>query len=888
MPNEPAGPVHLVPRRAAAWFEPAWRDLWVGHLGRLTGAANRRQAATVQVRYRLALAWLVLDCWRLSVFDRSQSASATTTPKPREPFQMFASDVRHSVRRLIREPGFTLATGLTLALGVGANVAVFAVVEAVLLRPLPYDAPHQLVVIRNRDQQTGVTKPDVAIGDAVDLAGRQSAFSAVGGYAAGQATVFGEGEPFQVHALRLTSGAFKALGVRPAVGRGLTDADSRVGAGPVMLLGYDLWLRRFGGDSSIVGRSIKVGQETRLVVGVAPRNFGFPPSGTTDLILSGSLPEAAPAARKEDWTFMLARLKPGASVAAATANLGMIAGQLERDFPATNRASTYYAVSLRDEVVGNTRTALILLLGAVAAVLLIACVNVANLMLARSVGRQREMAVRLSLGAGRNRIAAQMLVESLVLVSASAAVGVGFAHFGARALVAMIPSSVGIAGLAEIGINPTVLGFTLLLTVVTALGFGLVSTLATASDGTARTLMAGRAGMISRGARRASAVLVAGEMAFAVVLLIGAGLILRSFAGLLSTDPGFRVDQVATVALGLPADRYDSLPAREAFYQRAFEAIRAVPGVLEVGAAVVTPLTGNHWTTSFERTGYPVPPGERAPLVGWQVASGGYFKALAIPLKAGRFFDQRDRPGNPPAVIISEALRRQFFGTENPIGTTINDGDERIEIVGVVGDIRRAGLAEEPRPDLYFPFERSPSQGITLFIRTEGDPARATSGIHGALRSIEPSVVLLQSRTMADIASDSVQVTRLMLWLLGIFALIALALAVVGIYGVISYLIRQRTREIGTRLALGASRSAILWMVMRQGALIVGTGAAIGLIVGVLAARTLESMLYGVTAADPLVVAGATTVLILTALAGCYVPARRAASVDPAITLTVT
>ncbi len=354
-----------------------------------------------------------------------------------------------------------------------------------------------------------------------------------------------------------------------------------------------------------------------------------------------------------------------------------------------------------------------------------------------------------------------------------------------------------------------------------------------------------------------------------------------------STDPGFRVDHVATVAIGLPAERYDSLPSREAFYRRAFESIRAVPGVIEVGVAVVVPLTGNHWTASFNRTGHPVPPGERAPLVGWQVASGGYFKALGIPLKAGRFFDERDRPGNPPGVIISESLGRQFFGTENPIGTTINDGDERIEIVGVVGDIRRAGLAEEPRPDLYFPFERSPSQGITLFIRTEGDPALARPGIQAALRSVEPNVVIQSPRSMAEIASDSVQVTRLMLWLLGIFALIALVLAAVGIYGVISYLIRQRTREIGTRLALGASRSTILWMVMRRGALIVGTGATIGLVVGLVAARTLESMLYGVSAADPLVVAGAMAVLILTALAGCYVPARRAASVDPAITLTV-
>jgi putative ABC transport system permease protein len=379
--------------------------------------------------------------------------------------------------------------------------------------------------------------------------------------------------------------------------------------------------------------------------------------------------------------------------------------------------------------------------------------------------------------------------------------------------------------------------------------------------------------------------LVVAEIALAVVLLMGAGLILRTMAGLLAVDPGFRLDGVMTVQLALPADRYGTPEARQGFYEQAFGALAAVPEVQETGAAVVMPLTGNNWTVPFERADRPVPPGERPPDVGWQLASGGFFRALRIPLVDGRLFDGRDRPGSPPVVIVSDAVRRRFFGDADAVGQSIRLGGETAEIVGVVGDIRRAGLDDDLRADMYFPFEQAYGGQITLFTRTSGDPAAAQAGIRSAIRGIEPDAALTEERTLAEVASESVRITSLVLWLLAGFAAIALTLAAVGIYGVMSYVVGQRTREIGTRMALGAVRSDILWLVMRQGMAIAVTGTALGLVAGLAASRSLRSILYGVSVADPLVLGGAAVVLVLTTLAACYLPARRAVAVDPARTL---
>jgi putative ABC transport system permease protein len=810
----------------------------------------------------------------------------TTTPaRPTERTLAVAYNLRHGFRRLVREPAFTAAAVLTLALGVGANVAVFAVVEAVLLRPLGYADADRLVILNHRDQRTGITKEFIAMGDYVDIVARQSSFEVVAGYGSWQAMTLGDGEPYRVPVLGAAPGLLEALRVRPILGRTIQPEDSRPDAAPVMLLGHELWKTRFGGDPAVVGRSVHVNQQDRTIVGVAPSGFQFPPTATTGLILPQTIPVTAPTQRKNGWIFAVARLKPGRTVEDGSADLAKVSRQLEQEYPQQNQASTYYAVSLRDALVGNTKPALVLLLAAVGVVLLIACANVANLLLARSLARRREMALRTALGAGRSRLAAQLLSESLALAVVASIVGVLFANWGARALVSLVPASVNVPGLSDINVNGPVLAFALGLTALTTVAFGLVAMTTVRLEGAAAILVGGGRLSMSGAARRAASALVIAEVALAVVLLVGAGLIVRTFSELLSVDPGFRVDRVMTMEIGIPADRYKDVEARAGYYRRAFATLRALPGVQEVGAAVVTPLTGNNWTVPFERPEQPVASGERAPDVGWQVASGPYFRALDIPLLAGRLFDERDRPDSPPVVIVSEAIQKRFFTNESAIGKRVKTGDETSEIVGVVGDIRRAGLRDDPRADMYFPFERGPNNQITLFVRTSGDPDRAVPALQSALKSVDSRTVVESTQSLAAIASESVRTTKLVLWLLGIFAATALILAAVGIYGVMSYVVRQRTREIGTRIALGATRHDILWLVMREGVLIAAGGTIAGLLIGLAATRSLTSILYGVSASDPATLAVAATVLMATIMAACYLPARRAASVDPARTL---
>jgi putative ABC transport system permease protein len=859
-------------------FEPALLDLRIANLRR-GGARGTAPIRTLG---------LFFECWRLQLSELLRSRhSSSPIPAPRkERLSMFLYHLRHAFRLLWREPSFTLAALLTLALGVGANVAVFAVVEAVLLSPLPYRDAGRLVILNHRDTKTGIAKEYIAIGDYVDITQRQSSFQSLGGYGNQQVTVSGLGDPFRVSTLYATPGLLETLGVHPALGRLLQANDGRKGATPVVVLGYEMWQNRFASDPHIVGRGVKVGPVEWQVIGVAPPGFRFPPNTPTELIAPMAMPLQAPAARKSDWTLAVARLKPNGTVQQANANLASISSHLAKEYPQSNQASEYFAVSLRDALVGNTKPALVLMLAAVSVVLLIACVNVANLLLARSLARRREMAVRTALGAGRGRLILQLLSESLALALIAGCLGVAIASWGSRALVALVPKSVSVPGLAEVHINRGALAFSLGISVITAIAFSLVSAFTLKGESASGALVAPTRVTMGARARRAASALVVAEVALAIVLLIGAGLILRSFSRLLAVDPGFRTDRLMTMDIQIPADRYRAPAAQRAFYDRAFAELKSLPLVREAGAAVVVPLTGNNWTTSFERADQPATPGERPPEVGWQLASEGYFKALRIPLLAGRLFNAQDTENTKPVVLISEAIQRRFFSHEPAVGREIKMGKARMEIVGVVGNIRRAGLRDEPRADMYFAFEANPSNQITLFIRTATEPTSALSALQAALHNIEPNIVVTSSRSMEDVVNESVQVTHLMLWLLGVFAATALALSAVGIYGVMSYVVRQRTREIGTRVALGATSHDILWMVMRQGAVIAGLGAAIGLAAGLAAARLLNSILYGISASDPLTLAGAAVLLIATTMAACYLPARRASHVDPARTLS--
>jgi len=885
----------LLPRRITAdAFEPAWEDLRIAYLTRRQRIRSTLGRAALLVAYGCLAVLLFLDCWRLAILDSTPSQTATSTrrplaitePKQTERFHMVLYLIRHAFRQLVREPAFTVAALLTLALGVGANAAVFAVVEAVLLRPLPYPTADNLVILNHRDKRTGITKEFIAMGDYVDLAARQTVFEAISAWGRGQTSLIDRDDPYRVDLLGVGPNTLDILRVRPILGRSLNADDARENAPPVMMLGYDTWKKRYGADPTIIGRVIRLEQSERQVVGVAPEGFTFPPNATTDIILPFQLPTVAPAQRKNGWTFVVARLRPGRTLQDAGTNLAAISRQLEKEFPQQNLASEYFPLGLRTALAGNTKPALLLLFAAVGVVLLIACANVANLLLARSLGRRREMSVRLALGAGGGRLALQLLTESLALALVAGTAGVLMAYWGAHALVALLPQSGNVPGLDDVRINGRVLAFTLGIVVLTTLVFGLVAALSVRSEKAIGVLNASRGSSMGAKARRATSTLVVAEVALAIVLLVGAGLILRSFAALLAVDPGFRTDNVMTMSLQLPGNRYRERAARDGFYTQAFSQLKAIPGVQEVGTAAVTPLTGNNWTSPFERPEQPVSAGERPPEVGWQLASNGYFKALQIPLVAGRLFDDRDLPNAPPVVIVSEAIQKRFFPNETAVGKRVKlQSNQTAEIVGVVGNIRRAGLRDEPRADMYFPFERNKPGQTTLFVRTVSSPEKALPAIKAAIARLEPNAFVSDEQTLAHVASESERVTRVVLWLLGVFAVTSLALAAIGIYGVMSYAVRQRTREIGTRIALGATRANIVWLVLRQGAAIAAIGTVVGLATGLGTTRFLSSIMYGVKGTDPLTLGAAVVLLVITIMLACYVPARRAASVDPAKTL---
>ena len=814
---------------------------------------------------------LFLQCWRFA---------------PAEVLTMLLHDIRHALRLLVREPGFTVAAVLTLALGIGANVSVFTVVNAALIRPLPYPEADRLVLLQHRDRRTGIAKQFVAMGDFVDLRRRQQAFESIAAYGAGPQTVFHVGDPFDVLVLHASPDLLDLLRVRPALGRAFTAGDGKAGAAPVTMLSHEVWQEHFAGDPAVVGRMIQLGQIQRQVIGIAPRGFRFPANHRTGAIIPAAIPADTPAVRKSGWWYAAARLKPGTTIEQAQAEVTAISRQLEAEFPADNEGSEYGVRSLREMMIGDTRPALLLLLAAVGAVLLIACVNVANLLVARAIGRRQEMAVRVALGAGRGRLLIQSLVESLVLAVIAAGVGILIARGTTPALVSLVPSSVNLPGLTGVGVDRTVLVFTAAITVLTTLVFGAIAAFGIRFDHAAGAMVNPGRVTARASARRASAALVVVETALAIVLLTGAGLVLRSFARLVSVDPGFSTDRVMTMDIVLPAARYENAAARAAFYTRAFEALRRVQTIESVGSATVVPLTGNNWTVPFDRADQPVPRGQRAPDVGWQAATAGYFTTLGIPLREGRLFAPTDRPGGPTVVIISEAIRDRFFPGESPIGRRILGDDGGAEIIGVVGNIRRAALTDPPRADLYFPGEQGPQLTTSLFIRTTGDPRSSVADVRSALRSIEPLIVIRDIQTMDEVARRSVQVTSLALRLLGLFAAIALTLASVGIYGVMSYAVRQRTHEIGTRLALGATQSSILWLIMRDGIRVAAIGAALGLAISFGAARANRALLFDTSPADPVTLLGATVVLMFVAMLACYVPARRATHLDPRQSLT--
>lgn len=863
-------------------YEPARRDL---HNDAARVAHERGERGLTRVaRFRLTCAeWLLwLDCWRQLRHIRRDSIRFS-----QEPMTMIRYHLRHAVRLLWRDKTLTAAAVLTLALGLGANVAVFSVVEAVLLRPLPYPQAEDLVIVRHRDRNTGVTKAFIARGDFIDLAAKQQVFESLDSYGEAQGELQGPNGQINVRALIVSPGLASTLRARAVAGRMFEPADGRPDAAPVMMLSQSTWVTHFGSDPSVIGRMIRLGGADRQVIGIAPDTFRFPPTVSADVVLPIRIPVAAPAQRRSGWHFAVGRLKPGVTVAQADAHLAALSAEFEQTHPTQNVGSLYYAVTLRDDLVGSSKSALLLILAAVGLVLLVACANVANLLLARAIGRRPEMALRSTLGAGRRQLAVQLFAESLILGLVGMAAALGVAYFGVPALVALVPPSVVVPGLEEAGLNISVLAYASLATLATTIIFSLVGLATTGRHPGSDVLASASRSGVSRQTRRWSSGLVVAEIAFAAVLMVGAGLVLHSFAKLLAVDPGFKTDGVLMLDMGLPGARYQEIESRQTFYRRAFESLTSSALVESAGAAAVTPLTGNAWTAPFERVDRRVPAGQRPPEVGWQSATRGYFEALRIPLKSGRLFDANDVPGGPPVVIISDEIERQFFPGESAVGHRIVVEDTTAEIVGVVGSIRRVALESEPWADLYYPFEQSVPTNVTLFIKVAtGDPSAVLPDVQARLRQIEPAIITQGATTLDDVSRRSIAVTRLAMWLLGAFAVVGLTLAVVGVYGVMAYQVKQRTREIGTRVALGATPHGIVGMIVFGAGKLVLTGLVVGLGAGVLAARGLGTLLFDVPVADPVTLVITALTIALAMAVASLVPARRAAAVDPARTLS--
>jgi putative ABC transport system permease protein len=861
----------------------AERDLFHPSLEDLRAASRNR------IRLHLATIVLWLDCWRVWLFatrNNPPQGGHHSNPFRKAYLAMFFQDLRRAFRIFRLEPGFAAAAVMTLALGIGANTALFAVVEAVLLRPLPVTDAERLVVIKYHQTTTGITKEFLGVGDLIDLKERQQTLEQLAPYSSFQATLYGDDEPMRVEGFGATPEGLAALRVEPAMGRIFNTDDMQQKAPPVVMISHELWQTRFGSDPGIVSRSIQLGNQRPMVVGVLPRGFHFPPNAAvTQIAVPVKLPATAPTARQGGWVPAFGRLKEGQTIESAQAEFLALSAEFERLYPSQNKGLQYRVESLRDSLVGDTKRPLLLLLAAVGFVLLIACVNVGNLLLARSLGRRQEMAVRKALGAAWTRLASQVLVEGLVLALAGGAVGVLLAWQLAPALAALVPETSRIPALQDVGLNVPVVFFSVIASVFAALLFSAIACMSLAGEQQS-ALAVSRGTSMSGTARRAASLLVVSEIALAGILLVAAVLTLRSFANLLAVDPGFRTSHVLTVNLALPAARYPTPQARAELYSRVFAALEALPEIEHAGVAQVTPLTGNNWTAPFTRADKPWPAGVKPPDVGWQSSTGGYFKALDIPLRAGRVFEDRDAAAPLAPVIISESIAREYFQDGSPLGRRLKIGNDEVEIIGVVGDIRRATLTDRPRADLYFPFARFADSQSTMFVQTTGDPLLALPAVRTALRSLEPQIIVHGARTMEDIMAASTAVTQLAMRLLGGFAMVASMLAAIGIYGVMAYSVRRRTREIGTRVALGADRGDIIRLVMREGGTITAAGVFIGLGAGLMAARSLSAVLFGVPPADPISLAAAALVLAITGMAACYVPALRAARIDPARTLT--
>ena len=798
----------------------------------------------------------------------------------------FLQDVRHGLRLLVRSPGFTIVAVAALAIGIGANTAIFTVVNTLLLRPPPYERPDELAVIWEhnipRDRKNNVTSP----GNFIHWRELQQTFidlSAVAGPF--NITITSNGEPEEIPVQYVSASFFPLLGVRPALGRPFSAEEDRPGS-RVVVISDRLWKRRFSADPSIIDRAITLQGASYTVLGVMPQGFSYLDK-TTEVWspISFSAESRTPRGR---WLSGLGRLKPGVSFARAQEDMQRVHAELTRLFPDFNTGWTARVVPLREQLAGPVRPALLILLGAVAFVLLIACANVANLLLARATGRQRELAVRAALGAARGRLVRQLMAESMLLAVAGGAAGLLLAWWALSLLRLVVAARLPIQRLEMVGIDGWVLAFTIAVSILSGVFFGLVPALTASGTLLNEALKeGGRSGSAGRSGRARSAFVVA-EVALALILLAGAGLLVRSFAQLISVDPGFDPARTITMRVSLPGARYGEPPLRIQFFKRLFERINALPGIDAAGANSSIPLSGPGAATGFYVVGKPMPPRGQEPVVDVRVITNQYFKAMKVPLIKGRLFNENDPADSRGRVIINQAMAEKYFAGEDPIGRRIHiewDDPGHDEIIGVVGDVHQQSLQEEPRSMSYWPYARYAYGAMTITLRTPGDPRAAANSVIALVREQDAALAVADIQTLDEVVAESVAERRLTMTLLGIFALVALALAAVGIYGVIAYSVSQRTQEIGIRMALGARGAHVLRMVVGQAMMLALTGIAIGAAGGLLLTRLMRDLLFRVAPADPVTFIAVAGLLAAVAAFASYVPGRRATKVDPVVAL---
>jgi putative ABC transport system permease protein len=794
-------------------------------------------------------------------------------------------DLRYGARLLVRSPGFSLVAIIALAIGIGANTAIFSVIYTLLLQRLPYRDADRLAIVWEhntvRDRKSNVVGPANFIHwremNQVfeDLAAVTITYSV---------TATGNGDPEELQAQSISAELFQILGVAPALGRGFTAAENVPGTRSVVISDR-LWRRRFGGDPEILERPM-ISQGTPFtVVGVMPPGFSFLDKSVDVWLPIGFTAQSrTPRGRS---LMVVGRLKPGVTATRAQLDMTRVSANLTEMFPAFNTGWTSRVVLIREQLTGDIRPALIVLGAAVAFVLLIACANVANLLLARATARQRELAVRAALGAGRARLVRQLLAESLVLSGIGGFCGLLLAWWALGFLRGVVAERLPIQRLEMVGIDPYVLLFTLAASLVCGLVFGAVPAL-TASGSTLTDSLkdGGRSGSGSRGKRTRSAFVIV-EVALALVLLVGAGLLLRSFVRLLDRSPGFDASRTITMRISLPQARYGADGQRAQFLDRFFQQVDALPGVQASGAISFLPLTGLGAATSMQIVGQPVPPQGQEPVTDVRVITHGYLKTMGVPLLKGRLFNEQDAFDAKGRVVINETMALKHWPGEDPIGKRVRIAWDSLEdeVIGVVGDVRHAGLDGEIRPMTYWPYARNPYGTMTVTVRTAADPNRIVTSIAGLVRQLDPELALANVKTMDEVVSDSVAQRRLTMLLLTIFAGAALLLAAVGIYGVIAYSVTERTQEIGIRMALGAQRGAVLRMVITQALVLAVTGIAVGGGGALLLTRLMEGLLFEVKPADPLTFGVVSGILTAVALLASYIPGRRATQVDPVIAL---